>query len=302
MSIHEKHLIVIGGATASGKTALAIELALRLDCEILSADSRQFYKELSIGTAKPTGEELKMRKHHFIDTLSISENYTAGQFENEALKVLDQLFLKSDFAIVVGGSGLYIDAICKGFDDLPKDASIKAQLVFEFEQKGIESLQHELKEKDPEYYESCDYQNPHRIIRALEIIRSSGEKVSVLHTKAVKNRPFNIYYFAIEHSRELLYDRINKRVIQMIHDGLIEEVKSVLSYRNHQALNTVGYKEVFDYLDGKLSLEETISSIQQNTRRYAKRQLTWFRREKETHWLTDENLTDELYNVLMKRI
>ena len=282
-----KHLIVIVGPTASGKTELSIALAHALQCAILSADSRQFYQELSIGTAKPTENEMDGIRHYFINNLSIKNTYTAGQFESEAMQVLEKEFAQHNFAILVGGSGLYIDAVCKGIDDLPRSIAIRNDLNKEFEQFGIEKLQLELQEIDPQYYQQCDQQNPHRLIRAIEVYRASGLQMSELLSKTAKERPFKIHYFGIHHERDKLYERINLRVLNMIEIGLIKEVQSVLPYRHHQALNTVGYKEVFDYLDNTISLEEAIQQIQQNTRRYAKRQLTWFRREPATVWLND---------------
>lgn len=236
--------------------------------------------------------------HYFIDNLSITSHYTSGQFELEALHVLENEFKTKDTAILVGGSGLYIDAVCKGIDDLPRDKEVRKQLIQEFEEFGLEKLQNELKESDESYYMQCDFQNPHRVMRALEVIRISGNKMSELLSKSIKNRDFNILYFTIDYSREKIYKRINNRVLQMIENGLVEEVKSVALYREHQALNTVGYKEIFDYLDGNISLDEAISQIQQNTRRYAKRQLTWFRREPSTHWINHDNISDQMKVVL----
>jgi len=269
-----------------------------LNCSILSADSRQFYKELSIGTAKPSKEEMQGIPHYFIDNLSITSQYTSGQFELEALQVLDNEFKTKDISILVGGSGLYIDAVCKGIDDLPRDKEVRKQLIQECEEFGLEKLQNELKKTDENYYNQCDLQNPHRVMRALEVIRCSGKRMSEQLSKTIKNRDFEVVYFTINYSREKIYKRINNRVLHMIENGLVEEVKSVAQYRDHQALNTVGYKEIFDYLDGLISLEEAISQIQQNTRRYAKRQLTWFRREVSTHWINHEDLNDQIVEIL----
>lgn len=293
-----KQLIVIVGPTAGGKTALSIKLAKSLNCAILSADSRQFYKELSIGTAKPSLVEMDGVPHYFINNLSITKEYTAGKFETEALLQLDKLFEINDYAILVGGSGLYIDAVCKGIDDLPRSPATREQLIHEFEQFGLQPLQDELKMVDPAYYETCDYQNPHRVMRALEIYRSSGQLMSELLSKSAKSRPFSIHYFGLHHPREVLYERINNRVIDMIDSGLVQEVESLVSYRNHQALNTVGYKEIFAHLDGILSLDEAIQQIQQNTRRYAKRQLTWFRREATTTWINYKSPEENAQEIL----
>ena len=223
--------------------------------------------------------------HFFINNLSIQDDYTAGKYETEALAQLEKLFHENDYAILVGGSGLYIDAVCKGIDDLPRSPETREQLILEFDQFGLAPLQEELKRVDPTYFNTCDNQNPHRVMRALEIFRSSGQLMSELHSKSTKSRPFNIHYFALHHPREVLYERINNRVLDMIDSGLIQEVESVAAYRSHQALNTVGYKEIVEYLDGQIPLTIAIEKIQQNTRRYAKRQLTWFRRENSTKWI-----------------
>lgn len=288
MEHHPKTLIVIAGPTASGKTSLSVQVAEALNCAILSADSRQFFNEMSIGTAKPTPEEMKHIPHYFINSLSIEEEYTSGQFERDALVVLQNEFKTKDYALLVGGSGLYIDAVCKGMDNLPKNASIRADLNQLLAQDKFTELQCELKEKDADYYAKIDIHNPHRVIRALEVIRSSGKKMSELQTKTVSERPFSVMYFGISHPREILYNRINQRVVSMFENGLVEEVKQLLPYKHKQALNTVGYKEVIGYLEGKCTLQEAIAMVQQNTRRYAKRQLTWFNREKNMYWLDGE--------------
>lgn len=238
--------------------------------------------------------------HYFIDSLNISEHYTSGKFEQDAIKVLEKEFKTKDVAILVGGSGLYIDAVCKGIDDLPRDKEIREQLILEFEKFGLEKLQNELMKSDMNYYMQCDYQNPHRVMRALEIIRCSGNKMSDLISNTLKSRDFNIHYFTIDLQREKLYERINNRVLEMIQNGLVEEVKSLTEFRSHQALNTVGYKEIFDYLDGKITLEDAIAQIQQNTRRYAKRQLTWFRRESTTHWIRQELIDNQIKEIILQ--
>ena len=297
----KKKLIVIGGPTASGKTALSVSLAKVLNCSILSADSRQFFNELSIGTAKPSLAEMEGIKHYFIDSHSIQEDYTSGQFEHDALAILEEEFKGKDYVILVGGSGLYIDAVCKGIDDLPRNELIRNQLNKEFEESGIEKLQQELKEKDGSYYSTIDIQNSHRIIRALEVIRESGKKMSDFQKNKPKERSFSIHYFAIDHLRSKLYEKIDNRVIEMVQNGLIDEVKNVEPFRRKQALNTVGYKEVFMYLDHQISKEEMISLIQQNTRRYAKRQITWFKREKSTLWL-DGTSPETWVNTILNKI
>jgi tRNA dimethylallyltransferase len=279
------HLIVIGGPTASGKTNAAIQLAKSLNCPILSADSRQFFKEMSIGTAKPTAAELTQAQHYFIDNKGIEEEYSAGQFEKDALELLDQIFKTNDYAILVGGSGLYIDALCKGLDDLPKDPKIREQLNQTLDSAGIEALQEELKKLDPEYYDSCDNQNPVRLIRAIEIIRISGKRMAEYHTHTKKKRPFTCHHLVLDWPREILYERINKRVDIMMQQGLVEEVRALLPYRQKNALQTVGYQEIFDFFDGKIDMDRAVELIKQNSRRYAKRQITWFKRNPDALWL-----------------
>jgi len=281
-----KTLIVIAGPTAVGKTAAAIKLARQLNTEIISADSRQFYREMSIGTAKPDAEELSQAKHHFIDSHSITENFTVGDFEKQALQLLDELFKTHDNVIMVGGSGLFIQAVTQGFDDLPTaNPAIRERLNQLFAERGIEYLQDKLKTADPYYYQEVDLNNPQRLIRALEVFEATGKPFSS-YRKAIRNRrPFETVKIALNLPREILYDRINQRVDLMVKRGLIEEVRALLPYRHLNALNTVGYSELFDYFDGKIDLDTAISLIKQNTRRFAKRQLTWFRKDKEIKWL-----------------
>lgn len=282
-----KTLIVIVGPTASGKTALAVQVAQALDTEVLSADSRQFYKYLDIGTAKPKAEELHGIPHHFIDHLELEANMSAGAYEAEALELLEELFQKHDTVVMTGGSGLYIDAVCKGFDDLPPtDPTIRAALNSRWQTEGLEALQQELSEKDPATFAHIEQDNPHRIIRALEVLQSTGKPmVEQLSGKKTK-RPFHIKTFGIEIDREELYLRINKRVDRMMSDGLLQEIKDLLPYRHLNALNTVGYKELFEHLDGKHSLEEAVELIKRNTRRYAKRQMTWWRKDEGIEWIS----------------
>lgn len=281
-----KTLIVIAGPTAVGKTAAAIKLARQLNTEIISADSRQFYREMSIGTAKPDAEELSQAKHHFIDSHSITENFTVGDFEKQALQLLDELFKTHDDVIMVGGSGLFIQAVTQGFDDLPTaNPAIRERLNQLFAERGIEYLQDKLKTADPYYYQEVDLNNPQRLIRALEVFEATGKPFSS-YRKAIRNRrPFETVKIALNLPREILYDYINQRVDLMVKRGLIEEVRALLPYRHLNALNTVGYSELFDYFDGKIDLDTAISLIKQNTRRFAKRQLTWFRKDKEIKWL-----------------
>jgi len=273
----KKNLIIIAGPTAVGKTALSIELAKFYHCPIVSADSRQFYKEISIGTAKPSIEERSNIPHYFIDTNSIHEPYNVGQYERDAMACLDELFKIHDTVLLVGGSGLYINAIINGVDEFEEiPTEIREHLNQQFNDKGLVYLQEELKTKDPVYYNQVDLNNPQRIIRALEVCIHTQLPYSSFRKKEKKVRPFNIIPLLITMDREMLYDRINKRVDEMMTNGLLEEVKSVYAFKNLNALNTVGYKELFDYLDGKSTLEEAIQLIKQNSRRYAKLQLTWF--------------------------
>lgn len=286
----KKFLIVIAGPTASGKTALAIELAQRQKTEIISADSRQFFIEMDIGTAKPTAEQLKEVKHHFVNSLSVKEDYNAGTFEADTLKKLDEIFARHDAAILVGGSGLYIDAICNGFDRLPEhDENIRVELSGLFKTKGIEALREKLKHLDPEYYSTVDLNNTHRVMRAIEVCLLTGKKFSELRTRKKAKRNFSVVKIGLSIERKILYERINKRVDQMMLDGLLEEAKKLFPLRNHNALQTVGYSELFAHLEGKISLEEAVELIKRNSRRYAKRQLTWFNKDKEIYWFNPDN-------------
>lgn len=280
-----KTLVVIVGPTGIGKTALAIALARHFSTEIISADSRQFFKEMEIGTAKPSPEELAAAPHHFIDSHSIETFFSTGDFEIQALQLLEELFKKQDLLIMVGGSGLYIDAVCNGLDDLPDtDLNIREKLKEQLEKEGIASIKEQLKTHDPEYYEKVDQANPQRMVRGLEFFLSTGEKLSSYQTNSKKQRPFNIIKIGLNMDRSALYQQINHRVDKMMEAGLLEEVKGLQDYRKYNALNTVGYSELFDYLDGNITLETAIDKIKQNTRRFAKRQLTWFRRDDSTAW------------------
>jgi tRNA dimethylallyltransferase len=273
----KKHLIVIAGPTAVGKTALSIELAKFYQCPVISADSRQFYKEMSIGTAKPSTEEMQHVPHYFIDQISIHDTYNVGQYEREAITCIENLFQKHNHLILVGGSGLYINAILNGvdeFDAIPSE--IRTDLIKNFEEKGLSYLQSLLKEKDEIYYHQVDLNNPQRLIRALEVCIHSQKPYSSFRTKEKKERSFHPIPILINTKRDVLYNQINKRVDIMINNGLIDEAKSLFPYKHINALNTVGYKELFEFMDGKISLTEAIHLIKQNTRRYAKRQLTWF--------------------------
>ena len=280
-----KTLIIVLGPTAVGKTALSIEIARHLETEILSADSRQFFKEMNIGTAKPSAQELQQVTHHFIDSISIKENYNAGIYEIEALACLEKIFLKNDYAILTGGSGLYINAVTKGFDKLPEaDQQMRENLLKKYKKAGIESLQNELKELDPVYYHQTDLNNPQRIIRALEVCAATGKPYSDYRTGKQKQRSFDIVQVGLNLSREELYQKIDLRVDQMMDQGLENEARLLLHFKDKNALQTVGYKELFDYFEGKYDLDKAIELIKQNTRRFAKRQLTWFLKDTETHW------------------
>lgn len=291
-----KRLIVIAGPTASGKTSLSVALAKQLNASIISADSRQFYKELAIGTAKPTEEEQSGIPHYFIDSHHVEKPLSAGQFEKEALHVVEKLFQTNDYVILVGGSGMFLNALIYGTDQLPHDPEVRSQLNSKLEEEGIASLQSALQIVDPAYYREVDLQNPVRLIRALEVIQLTGIPYSQL-LKGPKKARFETSFFVIDHPREILYERINRRVDIMVQEGLFEEVKENSHYRDLQPLNTVGYKEVFDFLDGNISKERAIELVKQNTRRYAKRQLTWFRREKKAIWIpatTNEQMLTEI--------
>lgn len=300
-----KKVIIVQGPTASGKTALAISLAKRLKTEVISADSRQFYKEMSIGTAKPDAFELSQVKHHFIDCASVKEEISAAKFAKMAQPVLKNLLSESDFAVIAGGSGMFIDALVLGLDDIPVSESVKKQLIEEYNTFGLSPLLAELEEKDFVYYQIVDRNNAARIIRALEAIRVSGKKMSELQSqvKSPKN-DFDILRFSIDWPRDLLYERINKRVDIMFENGLMEEVHSLAEYRNLNALNTVGYKEVFDFIDEKISKQDAVNLIKQHTRNYAKRQMTWLRRYSELHYLNplmEQSLEQQAFNFLLQK-
>ncbi|HBN06640.1 MAG TPA: tRNA (adenosine(37)-N6)-dimethylallyltransferase MiaA [Bacteroidales bacterium] len=291
MKANNKRLIVLTGATAVGKTKEAINLAKTLNTEIISADSRQFYKELNIGVATPSKEELEEVKHHLIGHISINDDYNVVLYEKDALERIEILFKTYDTLILTGGSGMYIDVVCNGIDSLPDvDIEIRNELNRIFKEEGLAILQEELKEKDIEYYNIVDKQNHMRLIRALEVIRQTGNTFSFYRTNKKAQRNFEIVKFALQRERSELIERINKRVDLMMEDGLLEEAKTVYPYKHLSALNTVGYKELFKYFDGEISLENAIEDIKTNTRRYAKRQMTWFRKDKEYIWLDAKNL------------
>ena len=282
---NNKYLISIVGPTAIGKTALSIKLANYFNTEIISADSRQFFKEMSIGTAAPTEEELAAAPHHFIHHKSITEDYNVGAFEKDALSKIKELHQKHDTLIMVGGSGLYVDAVTKGLDYFPDiDPKIREQLNKTLEKEGLEALQLQLKNLDIVAYNTIAIDNPHRVIRALEICIGTNQPYSSFLNKEKNKRPFKTITVGLTADRDIIYNRINQRVDIMVENGLIEEVKSLTEYKNLNALNTVGYKEIFNYLDKIWTLDFAISEIKKNSRRFAKRQLTWFKRNNETLW------------------
>jgi tRNA dimethylallyltransferase len=300
-SLLSKTLIVIAGPTASGKTAVGVELANHYETVIVSADSRQFYREMSIGTAKPSAEELALAKHYFIDSLSITETYTAGDYEKDALSLLDELFKIHNVVILVGGSGLFIKAVCEGFDFFPATKpGVREKLIEELESKGIGYLQERLRLTDPVYHSQVDLNNSQRVIRALEVFESSGTPYSFFRKSGSGERPFQIVKIGLGLEREVLYERINGRVDEMIRRGLVDEAWSLLPYRHLNALNTVGYSELFDYFGGNTDLETAIALIKQNTRRFAKRQMTWFNKDKEITWVLADKagLVDNIVGIV----
>lgn len=280
-----KTVIAVVGPTAIGKTARAIDLANTFDTEILSADSRQFYKEMHIGTAVPSKVELNATKHHFIQHKSIFDAYSVGHFESDALRLLEQLFEHKGIVILVGGSGLYVDAVINGLDVFPKVApSIRENLNMEWKAQGLPYLQQQLKQLDPNYYQKVDLNNPYRVIRALEICVGTKRPYSSYLSQKKKERPFKTIYLGLQAERTMVYDRINARVDQMLEAGLVEEAKTLLPHKNLNALQTVGYQELFKYFEGVINLDTAIEEIKKNTRRFAKRQLTWLRKNKEIQW------------------
>jgi len=280
-----KTLVCVVGATAVGKTAVGIQLAQHAHTVILSADSRQFYQEMNIGTAKPSAEELAAVPHYFINSHRLTDVYSAGDFERDALSLLDDLFVRHDTVLLVGGSGLFVNAVCQGLDDLPQPApGVRDELNRLHANQGLSVLQQRLQTVDPDYYREVDIYNPQRVIRALEVYESTGMPFSLFHKQQRKQRPFNIRTLGLTMDRQLLYQRINQRVDAMMAAGLLDEVRELLPFRDLPPLKTVGYAELFDYLDGRCSLEVAVDRIKQNTRRYAKRQLTWFRKNPDTVW------------------
>lgn len=281
---------IIAGPTAVGKTAIAIALAQKLGTEIISADSRQCYREMSIGTAKPNAQELAAVKHHFINEFSVINHITAANFEKLALGYLDEIFRSHDTAVVCGGTGLYIKALCEGLDDMPEvDEEIVADVQAQYEAHGMPWLLQAIREEDPEFYQVGEIQNPARLLRALSFIRSTRVSITNFKTGEKKERDFKIIKIGLELPREVLYKRIGTRVDAMMADGLLEEVKELYPLRRLKNLQTVGYSELFHYIDAQMSLSEAIEKIKQHTRNYAKRQMTWFRKDKEIHWLSADD-------------
>jgi len=285
-----KYLIVVVGPTAVGKTAMAIALARHFRTDVLSADSRQFYREMSIGTAKPSAAEMGEVVHHFVNSRSITEGYDVGAFEKEALQCLDHVYTRHDVAIMAGGSGLFVDAVCRGFDELPKaSAAVRQELRDRLESEGLGSLQSTLKEKDPVYYAQVDLNNPQRVMRALEVITSTGKPFSDFRKGETKERPFKVIKVGLEMEREKLYERIDHRMELMIRAGLFVEAASLWDHRTLNALQTVGYREIYGHMEGEYDREEAIRLLKRNSRRYAKRQLTWFKRDESTRWFQPED-------------
>lgn len=294
-------LICIVGPTAIGKTALAIALAHAFATDIISADSRQFYKEMMIGTAVPSELELLSAQHHFIQNRSIFETYSVGDFEREAIALLAELFQQKKVLVMVGGSGLYVDAVVKGLDHFPEVSSrIRAQLNKEVQNKGLELLQKELKATDPDYYSEVDIENTQRVIRALEVIRSSGRPFSSFRKKIRAQRAFDTLYIGLTADRKIIYDRINRRVDLMMEAGLLDEARVLWPHKKLNALQTVGYRELFDHLEGKTTLDTAIEEIKKNTRRFAKRQSTWFRKNDQIQWFSYDTPYSEIIEAIKK--
>ena len=285
-----KTLIVVTGPTAVGKTALCLQLARHYGIPIINADSRQIYRELRIGTAAPTEEQLRQVRHYFVGTLELDDYYSASMYEQQATELLGQLFTTSDYALLSGGSMMYIDAVCNGIDDIPTvDDETRATMKRRLATEGLEALCEELRRLDPEHYAIVDRQNPRRVVHALEICHMTGRTYTSYRKNERKARPFNIVKIGLNRPREVLYDRINQRVDQMLADGLLDEAQQLLPRRNLNALNTVGYKEMFAHLDGTWTLSEAVERMKGNTRRYARKQLTWFKKDSEVNWFTPDD-------------
>lgn len=286
-----KTLIVIAGPTASGKTAAAIKVAKALNTVIINADSRQFYKEMSIGTAVPSPKELQEVKHYFVQNISILNDYDVATYEQDVLLLLRKLFLEHDQVVLTGGSGLFIDAVCKGIDSMPDiDQAVRERVDNLFHEGGLAALQQEVQRLDPEYWAIVDQKNPRRLQRALEVCYQTGKTFTSFRTRSSAKRDFNIVKYALLREKQDLYNRINLRVEIMLSQGLVDEARKLYPYRRRNALNTVGYKELFDYFDGKISLNEAVEQIKLNTRHYAKRQMTWLRKDTEYQWIEPSSI------------
>lgn len=297
------YLISIVGPTAIGKTSLSIQLAKIYHTEILSADSRQFYKEMSIGTAAPTPNELAAAPHHFVHHISVEDEYSVGDFERDAINKAEKLYEENDVLILVGGSGLYVKSLLEGLDHFPEvSPKIRQDLNEQLQQNGISGLQEQLQLVDPDYYKVVDKDNPHRVIRALEVSLGTGEPYSSFLDREKTPRSFKTIKIGLTASREIIYDRINQRVDMMMEAGLLEEAKQLYPLRTLNALNTVGYKELFAYLEGQQTLQEAVEEIKKNTRRFAKRQLTWFRKEKDITWFENTTPVEEILSYLNNQL
>ena len=300
MSMKNKTLIIILGPTAIGKTSLAIQVAKEKKTEIISCDSRQFYKEMCIGTAVPTNQELNEVTHHFIQHISLNDSYNVGKFEIDALTKLNEIFKKNEFAVMVGGSGMYINAICNGIDKIPKvPKTIREKIINNYKSKGLEWLQEKVKSINPLNFNNIDNKNPQRLIRILEVYQHTGKEIHLFYNKNKKNREFNIIKIGIKLDREKLYERINQRVDNMIDCGLVNEVKGLKKSQTQNAMQTVGYREIINYLNKEITLKESISNIKQNTRRLAKRQITWFKKDSDIEWF-DKNEVEKLKKFISK--
>lgn len=300
--MNKKYLICVVGPTAIGKTSLGIKIAQHFTTEILSADSRQFYREMKIGTAAPSPEELASVPHHFVHHKSIEEKYTVGDFEREALAKLKEEFSTKDTMVMVGGSGLYINAVTDGLDDFPEvDPGIREGLNLELSSNGLLPLQEKLERLDPLYFTEVDINNPHRIIRALEICIGTGKPYSSFKNQEPKSRPFKTIFIGLSAEREIIYNRINKRVDEMIRQGLIREAENLYPYKKLNTLKTVGYQEIFNYMDGNFTFEEAIEDIKRNTRRFSKRQMTWFRKNEKINWFDHSTPLEEIIEFLEER-
>ena len=295
-------LIVLIGPTGVGKTELSLSIAEHFQTCIISSDSRQLYADLKIGTAAPTSEQLKRVPHHFVGTLELTDYYSAAQYETEVITKLEELFKKNDVVVLTGGSMMYVDAICKGIDDIPTvDKETRETMIRHYEEEGLEKLCSELKLLDPEYYQIVDLKNPKRVIHALEICYMTGKTYTSFRTQSTKKRPFHIIKIGLTRNREELYDRINRRVDEMMEEGLLEEAKGVYPYKHLNSLNTVGYKEMFMYLDGEWTLDFAIEKIKQNSRIYSRKQMTWFKRDTDITWFhpdQKEEIINHINNLL----